>query len=371
MMRWWLDKGIDGFRMDAIGFISKPWDFPDGDAKRIIPNGPHIHKFLREMRREVLSKYDIMTVGETGGVTVDEAVQYANADGSELNMVFQFEQTELDGGESFKWNDRKVILTELKEVLSRWQNKLSGRAWNSLYWYNHDQPRIVSRLGDEGPLREKSAKMLAACLHFLQGTPYVYQGEELGMTNAPFADIGDYRDIESINDYNTLVLEEKHFTKEEMLRYMRLKSRDASRTPMHWNSGPNAGFSDGKLPASGLWIMLNPNYREINAEEQTQRTDSVFAFYQSLIRLRKTMDIITYGSFELLLPDDPDLFVYTRSYNGEELLVVCNFARTERTFSLPRRFHGADILITNEDVQKGTTAALGAFGAVVYRTAVN
>ena len=362
MMRWWLDKGIDGFRMDAISFISKRQDFSDGDAKQIIPSGPRIHEFLQEMRREVLSKYDIMTVGETGGVTVDEAVQYANAEGSELNMVFQFEQQELDGGESFKWNERKIILTELKEVFSRWQNKLSGRAWNSLYWCNHDQPRIVSRLGDDGALREKSAKMLALCLHFLQGTPYVYQGEELGMTNAPFTDIGDYRDLESINAYNALVLEEKRFTNEEMLRYLRLKSRDNSRTPMHWNSGPNGGFSTGTP-----WIMLNPNYREINAEEQTQRADSVFKFYQKIIQLRKTMDVITYGSFELLLPDDPDLFVYTRSYNGEELLVVCNFSREERTFTLPQRFKGANVLITNEDVRADDTAKLGAFGAVVYR----
>jgi len=369
MMRWWLDKGIDGFRMDAISFISKRQDFPDGDAKRIIPNGPRIHEFLQEMRREVLSKYDIMTVGETGGVTVDEAIQYANAEGSELNMVFQFEQQELDGGESFKWNDRKIILTELKEVFSRWQNKLSGRAWNSLYWCNHDQPRIVSRLGDDGVLREKSAKMLATCLHFLQGTPYVYQGEELGMTNVPFADIGDYRDLESLNAYNALVLEEKRFTKEEMLTFLRLKSRDNSRTPMHWNSEPNAGFSSGKLPANKPWIMLNPNYREINAEEQTQHADSCFKFYQKLIQLRKTMDIITHGNFELLMPDDPDLFVYTRSYNGEELLVVCNFAREKRSFTLPQRFNGADILIANEDIQKGAGVGLGAFGAVVYRRA--
>jgi len=325
-----------------------------------------------------------MTVGETGGVTVDEAVQYANAEGTELNMVFQFEQQELDGGESFKWNDRKIITTELKEVFSRWQNKLSGRAWNSLYWCNHDQPRIVSRIGDEGKvsaietadttptgdiknvaclsLREKSAKMLATCLHFLQGTPYVYQGEELGMTNAPFANLDDYRDLESINAYNALVLEEKRFTKEQMLRYMQLKSRDNSRTPMQWNSSANAGFSNGKP-----WIMVNPNYREINAEEQIARADSVFKFYQKLIQLRKTMDIITYGSFELLLPDDKDLFVYTRSYNGEKLLVVCNFAREERVFTLPERFMGGDILVTNENIEKGSSVVLGAFGGVVFR----
>jgi oligo-1,6-glucosidase len=359
MMRWWLDKGIDGFRMDAISLISKPPDFPDGDAKKLIFNGPRIHEFMRELRREVLSKYDIMTVGETGGVTVDEAIQYADSGGSELDMVFQFEQAELDGGESFKWNDRKINLVELKEVFSRWQTVLYGRAWNSLYWCNHDQPRIVSRLGDEGP---KSAKMLATCLHFLQGTPYVYQGEELGMTNTPFTDIGDYRDLESINAYNALVVQEKRITHEDMLRYMRLKSRDTSRTPMHWNSGPNAGFSTGTP-----WIMINPNFKQINAEEQTSRNDSVFVYYQKLIQLRKQHDIITFGSYELLLSDDPDLYVYTRKYNNEELLVICNFSCKERTFTLPERFIGSKQLISNEKIPDyKSPLVVEPFGAVVY-----
>jgi oligo-1,6-glucosidase len=363
MMRWWLDKGIDGFRMDAISFISKPQDFPDGDARKIIPNGPRIHEFMQEMRREVLSKYDLMTVGETGGVTVDEAVQYANADGSELNMVFQFEQAELDGGETIKWNDRKIVLVELKEVFSRWQNRLFGRAWNSLYWCNHDQPRIVSRLGDDAEYREKSAKMLATCLHFMQGTPYIYQGEELGMTNAPFADINDYRDLESINAYNISVVEEKRIAQADMLRYMRLKSRDNARTPMHWNSKPNAGFSTGTP-----WIMVNPNYHEINAEEQMWREDSVFTYYRNLIQLRRQMDIITFGDYELLLPDDPGLFVYTRCFGQEELLVACNFSRGERLFTPPERFNGAQILVTNEE---NPTAVLGAFGAIVFYKAVS
>jgi len=345
MMRWWLDKGIDGFRMDAISFISKPRDFPGGNAKTIIPNGPRVHEFLRETRREVLSRYDLMTVGETSGVTVDDAIQYANAGGSELDMVFQFEQVELDGGETFKWNDRKINPVELKEVFSRWQTRLHGRAWNSLYWCNHDQPRIVSRLGDDGAYREKSAKMLAACLHFMQGTPYIYQGEELGMTNVPFTDIGDYRDLETINAYNALVVQEQRIAQADMLRYMRLKSRDNSRTPMHWNGGPNAGFSTGRP-----WIMLNPNYREINAEEQIRRGDSVFSFYQNLIQLRKKMDIITMGSFKLLLPDDPDLFVYTRAFQREELLVICNFSRGERAFTPPPRFNDANLLLSNEEV---------------------
>jgi len=366
MMRWWLDKGIDGFRMDAISFISKPQDFPDGNPKKIIPNGPRTHEFLQEMRREILSHYDLMTVGETSGVTVDEAVQYANAGGSELDMVFQFEQVELDGGETFKWNDRKIVLTELKEVFSRWQTRLHGRAWNSLYWCNHDQPRIVSRLGGEGAYREKSAMMLAACLHFMQGTPYIYQGEELGMTNVPFADIGDYRDLETINAYNALVVQEQRIAQADMLRYMRLKSRDNSRTPMHWNSGPNAGFSTGTP-----WIMLNPNYREINAEEQIRRGDSVFSFYQTLIQLRKRLDIIILGSFELLLPDDPDLFVYIRRYGQEELLVACNFSLKERAFTLPLQFSGAQLLLSNEETAvfpaaDGKPVVLGSFGAIVY-----
>jgi len=356
MMCRWLDKGIDGFRLDAISLISKPADFPDGDIKKMVSNGARVHEFLKEMRNEVLSKYDVMTVGETGGVTADDAVQYANADGSELDMVFQFETVELDGGETFKWNDRKIILTELKEVLARWQNKLYNRAWNSLYWCNHDQPRITTRLGGGGVLREKSAKMLAACLHFMQGTPYIFQGEELGMTNCPFNDIDDYRDLESINAYNTFVLEKKQISKEDMLRFMRLKSRDSSRTPMHWNTEANAGFSTGEP-----WIMINPDYREINAEDQINREDSVFKFYQKLIQLRKTLDIITTADFTLLDPGDPDLFIYLR---GNNLLVVCNFSCKERTLLLPERFINADILLTNEEAV--STSVISPYGVTVW-----
>ena len=432
MMRWWLDKGIDGFRMDVINLISKPQalfakqdleDFPDGEMTDWIPNGRRIHEFLKEMRRNVLSKYDIITIGETICVTVDDAVQYANSEGTELNMIFQFEHVDLDiaadpdSGAVYKWNDKKINLKELKEVFSRWQNKLFNCAWNSLYWCNHDQPRIVSRLGDDAHgLREKSAKMLAACLHFMQGTPFIYQGEEIGMTNAPFADISDFRDLESINAYNALVplcgtvshsgkvmtdtgasdknisvtnAGEKRLNKEDMLRYMRLKSRDNSRTPMQWNDKPYAGFSlceFGSLCESGSqsepWIMVNPNYREINAEEQMSRPQneeqtgeecSVFQFYQKLIQLRKTMDIITLGNFELLLPDDPCLFVYTRSFADEKLLITCNFSNEEKTFAIPEIFHGADLLITNEkaasvtgsEVSGAKEMILGAYGASV------
>ena len=371
IMRYWLNKGIDGFRMDAINYISKPPDFPDGEIKKILPNGPRRHEYIREMRREVFSRYDIITIGEAGEVTVDDAIKYASLDGSEMDMVFQFEAVEkLDGGDTFKWNDRRINLVELKEVLSRWQTKLFGKAWNSLYWCNHDQPRIVTRLGDEGEYREKSAKMLAICLHFMQGTPYIYQGEELGMTNVPFAEISNYRDIESINAYETLVVNEKRISKKDMLHYMYLRSRDNSRTPMQWNSGPNAGFSSGNP-----WIMLNPNYREINVEKQINKPDSVFAYYKKIIQLRKELDIITYGNYKLLLGDDPDLFVYIRQYNNEALFIACNFSYKKKFFDIPGNFHNAEILITNEtDLKIATSnteqnrkyAALEAFGAVVF-----
>ncbi|MCL2035059.1 MAG: alpha-amylase family glycosyl hydrolase, partial [Oscillospiraceae bacterium] len=356
-MRWWLDKGIDGFRMDVINLISKPQNFPGGGSWTASANGPRVHEFLREMRREVLDGYDIMTVGETPEVTVEQAIQYASLDGKELNMVFQFEHMMLDCDNGSIWTGKKAGLAELKEVLSRWQTGLSDRGWNSLYFNNHDRPRSVSRYGDDGEYREKSAKMLATCLHFMQGTPYVYQGEELGMTNAPFTRIEDCRDIETINAFHELVNREKRFTEAEMLKYIRLKSRDNSRTPMQWHSGKNAGFSDAEP-----WIMVNPNYTEINAEEQMSRDDSVFAYYKELIRLRKEMDVITLGSYELLLPNDPDLFVYTRRHNQEELLVACNFSRKEKALPFTERFKRAQILIANDRIGD----KLKPFDAVVY-----
>jgi len=364
IIRWWLDKGIDGFRMDAISLISKPKEFIDGDLRKIIPNGPRVHEFLQEMRREVLSKYDIITIGETGGVTIDEAVKYANAEGTELDMVIQFEQIELDGGETFKWNDRKINLVELKELFSRWQTRLHDCAWNTLYWSNHDQPRVVSRLGNDKKYREKSAKMIATYLHFLQGTPFIYQGEEIGMTNAPFNDISDYRDLESLNAYNELVVQKKLIPKEDMLRFLRNRSRDNSRTPMQWNTSDNAGFSSGKP-----WIMVNPNYIEVNAEKQMRRKDSIFAYYQKLIQLRKQLDIITLGDYELLLPDDPDLYVYTRSYQCEKLLVVCNFSPKVKIFPLPEQFADSKLLISNEKTPDFKfSAVLGPFGTAVFHT---
>lgn len=327
-----------------------------------------MHEYLQEMNREVLSRYDLLTVGECAGVTVEEAKRYANLDGTELNMVFQFEHMDLDGGETFKWNERKIDLVELKQTLSKWQTELYGKAWNSLYWCNHDQPRIVSRLGsDSDAYRETSAKMLATCLHMMQGTPYIYQGEELGMTNVPFPSLADFRDIESINAYHEYT-ENGQVSPDDMMRYLRYKSRDNARTPMQWNGQPGAGFTDGTP-----WIMLNPNYTQINAEEQTGREDSVFHYYQKLIRLRKAHEIIVYGAYRLLLPDDPDLYVYTRELNGEKLLVICNFRDSAREFCLPNGWEPdqMELLIGN----CGRTAAdetmtLMPYEAVVYRMSI-
>ena len=343
MMNWWLDKGVDGFRMDVISLISKDPDFPDGPAGitgyaafNYCANGPRVHEYLQEMRREVLDGRDTITVGECSGVTLEEALKYASCDGKELSMVFQFEHVDLDFDEKGnKWTDRKCRLTELKEVLSRWQTGLYGRAWNSLFWCNHDQPRVVSRFGNDSPeYREVSAKMLAVCLHMMKGTPYIYQGEELGMTNVPFKGIADFRDLDSINAYWELT-GKGIFKEEEMLRFLRYKSRDNARTPMQWDASPNAGFTEGEP-----WIMVNPNYGEINAADQIGREDSVFSFYKELVKLRKEKPVIVNGEYRLLDPESEDVFVYERSFHEEHLLVVCSFAEKELLWRLPEEMAG-------------------------------
>lgn len=336
MMNWWLDKGVDGFRMDVISLISKDQSFPDGTpgingyASFNEPaNGPHVHEYLQEMRRRVLDGRDTLTVGECSGVTLEEAKKYARNDGRELNMVFQFEHMDVDADGSNKWSDKKMDLRDLKEILTRWEKGLEDTAWNSLFWENHDQPRSVSRFGNDVEYREASAKMLATCLHMMQGTPYIYQGEELGMTNVPFQDISDFRDLDSINAYHELT-GQGVFSEEEMMRYLCYKSRDNARTPFQWDDSENAGFTTGTP-----WIMVNPNYTEINAAEQRNRKDSVFQYYKELIRLRKTNDIIVYGTYDLLLPDDKELYVYERKLGEKRLLVICNFYGNRRIFTLP------------------------------------
>lgn len=352
MMDWWCQKGIDGFRMDVISLISKVPGYPDGpvgksgygDFGPYAANGPHVHEYLQEMNQAVLSRYDLITVGECSGVTVEEAKKYASSKGNELNMVFQFEHMDLDGGESFKWNRRKIALTELKQVLTKWQTQLEGKAWNSLYWCNHDQPRMLSRLGnDSDAYRERSAKMLATCLHMMQGTPYIYQGEELGMTNYPFTSLDEFRDIESINAYHELT-QKGIVEPEEMFDFISYKGRDNARTPIQWDDSEGAGFTTGTP-----WIPINPNYKTINAKEQTLREDSVFHYYKKLIQLRKQLPVIVYGIYELLLPDSEDLYVYTRTLDAQKLLVICNFTDQELSYSVPEEFALPDrkVLISN------------------------
>ena len=365
MMTRWCEKGIDGFRMDVISLISKPVGYPDakvvglyGDMG-ICANGPKMHDYLKEMNERVLSKFDIMTVGETAGVTLEEAKKYANTDGSELNMVFQFEHTDLDGGERFKWDTKPMPLVPLKENLSKWQKGLEDVAWNSLYFCNHDQPRIVSRLGDESDAyRELSAKCIATCLHMMQGTPYIYQGEELGMTNTVFNSVDDFRDLESINAYRELI-ESGLFTKDDMFPKIAHKSRDNARTPMPWDDSENAGFTTGTP-----WLALNPNYKKINVADQLRREDSVFHYYQKLIRLRKENEIIVYGKYELLLPEDENIFAYTRTLGNKKLITVCNFSKSEQKFDFTG-YENAKVLISNYggDIRDG--GILKPYAAVV------
>lgn len=344
MMTWWCDKGIDGFRMDVISMISKTKEMPDGKDGDFGPyciHGPNVHKYLQEMNEKVLSKYDIMTVGETSGVTTELAQQYAGEDAHELNMVFQFEHVEGDGKYG-KWTDEKIPLVTLKRTLSRWQTELYGKAWNSLFWDNHDQPRAVSRFGDDRPMyREVSAKMLATCLHMLQGTPYIYQGEELGMTNYPFQSPDDFRDIESINAYREWCSEGK-LSHEVFWPCIIFKSRDNARTPVQWDDSPQAGFTSG-IP----WIAVNPNYTTINAKAETADFNSVFHYYKKLIALRKENPIMVYGKYEALMEDSEELFVYTRTMENEKLLVVCSFCDHETKFTIPAEFIRTSCLISN------------------------
>ena len=365
MMTRWCEKGIDGFRMDVISLISKPEGYPDakvvglyGDMG-ICANGPKVHDYLKEMNEKVLSKFDIMTVGETAGVTLEEAKKYANTDGSELNMVFQFEHMDLDGGEKFKWSTQPMLLVPLKENLSKWQKGLDGVAWNSLYFCNHDQPRIVSRLGDESDAyRELSAKCIATCLHMMQGTPYVYQGEELGMTNTVFNSVDDFRDLESVNAYRELV-ESGLYTDGDMFPKIAHKSRDNARTPMQWDASENAGFTTGTP-----WIAVNPNYKKINVADQLKREDSVFHYYQKLIRLRKENEIIVYGNYELLLPEDENIFAYIRTLDNQKLLVVCNFSKSEQKFDFSG-YENAKVLISNYNRDAGKDGILKPYEAIV------
>ena len=350
MMNWWLKKGVDGFRMDVISLISKEPGLPDKEPGingyatfNVSANGPHVHEYLQEMRQKALNNADTITIGECSGVTLEEAKKYARSDEKELNMVFQFEHMDVDSDEkSGKWTTRKMDLRNLKKILTRWQKGLQDIAWNSLYWENHDQPRSVSRFGnDSDEYREISAKMLATCIHMMQGTPYVYQGEELGMTNCPFNTLDNFRDLESINAFHELT-EQGKMTEEDMMAAIGYKGRDNARTPMQWDDSAYAGFS-----TATPWIMVNPNYTKINAKDQINREDSVFKYYQKLIKLRHESELIVYGTYDLILDDDKDIYAYIRTLDDEKLIVYCNFSENTREVELPEEFTNGKVLISN------------------------
>ena len=319
-----------------------------GDLMPYVCNGPHVHEYLQEMNRRVLSKYDLLTVGEAAGVTVDEAKKYANEEGTELNMVFHFEHTDAvsnKGSVVGKWTTRKPVLDDIRPIMNKWQTELEGKAWNSLYWDNHDQPRAVSRFGDDSTeeFRVLSAKMLATCLHMMKGTPYIYQGEEIGMTNTRFRSVEDCRDIEEINAYRQYVTDHHMVSSEEMLKCFETVARDNARTPMQWNSEKNAGFSTGTP-----WIPVNPNYTDINAEKALADPDSVFYYYKKLIRLRHETPVIVYGVFEPLLTDDHNVYAWRRVLGDQVLTVACNWSDQDVSCDLFENLSdGSEELISN------------------------
>ena len=372
MMNWWLEKGVDGFRMDVISLISKEQpELPDKEPGingyatfNVSANGPHVHEYLQEMRQKALNNADTITVGECSGVTLEEAKKYARSDEKELNMVFQFEHMDVDSDEKAgKWTTRKMDLRNLKKILTRWQKGLQDIAWNSLYWENHDQPRSVSRFGnDSDEYREISAKMLATCIHMMQGTPYVYQGEELGMTNCPFNTLDNFRDLESINAFHELT-EQGKMTEEDMMAAIGYKGRDNARTPMQWDDSAYAGFS-----TTNPWIMVNPNYTKINAKDQVNREDSVFKYYQKLIKLRHESELIVYGTYDLILDDDKDIYAYIRTLGDEKLIVYCNFSENTREVELPEEFTNGKVLISNySDAKVNHKITLRPYEAIVIQ----
>jgi oligo-1,6-glucosidase len=377
MMRWWLDRGVDGFRMDVINMLSKDPALPDGPVGAGSPHGdgfphylggPRIHEFLQEMHREVFAGRPerLLTVGEMPGVTLAEARLFTDPARGEVDMVFQFEHVRLDQGAT-KWDVRPLRLLDLKASLGRWQAGLADVGWNSLYWNNHDQPRVVSRFGDDGPFRVRSAKLLATVLHLHRGTPYVYQGEELGMTNAPFAGIGDFRDIESLNHYAGAVA--AGAPPDDVLESLRMMSRDNARTPMQWDASEHAGFTTGTP-----WLAVNPNHIEINAQAAQADPDSVLHHYRRLHELRHAEPAVAHGDFTMLLAGDEPVYAFTRRLGKTELLVVGNFSGESATAAVPdaEDWAAAELLLTNADPpdpgQSGL--ALGPWEARVYRRRV-
>lgn len=349
VVNFWIEKGVKGFRFDVINLISKPYAYLDdykGDGRSFYTDGPCVHQYLKELNKETFGKCeDMITVGEMSSTTIDNCIKYSNPKEKELSMVFNFHHLKVDYKGGDKWTLMDFDFIRLKEIFREWQFGIQqGNGWNAVFWCNHDQPRIVSRFGDDKKYHKESAKMLATSIHMLRGTPYIYQGEELGMTNSYYDSIQSYRDVESINYYN--ILKEQWTKEEEIIKILQSKSRDNSRSPMHWNSDENAGFTTGTP-----WLEVCKNYKEINADSSLKDKSSVFYHYQKLINLRKEYDIISYGDFELILEEHKDIFAYLRHYKNEKLLVINNFYGRETKFELPMGFEFNDykssVLISN------------------------
>ena len=345
----WLEKGVKGFRLDVINLISKPEKFEDdniGDGRRFYTDGPKIHEYLKELNENTFGKYEnIITVGEMSSTTMENCIKYSGKDENELSMVFNFHHLKVDYKDGEKWSLMDFDFKMLKDLFSSWQRGIiDGNGWNALFWCNHDQPRINSRLGDVETYLKESSKMLATAVHMMNGTPYIYQGEEIGMTNPEFESIEDYKDVESINYFN--ILKEEGMDEENILRILRSKSRDNSRTPIQWDSSENAGFTTGTP-----WINISKRYKEINSEENLKDKESIFYHYKKLIEIRKAEDIIAYGDYRILDKENDKIYAYLRSYNGENIVVVNNFYCENGSINLSKEFElegkKVEILISN------------------------
>ncbi|WP_304618972.1 alpha,alpha-phosphotrehalase [Salipaludibacillus sp. CUR1] len=373
MMHYWFKKGVDGFRLDVINLISKDQRFPNddgsvapGDGRKFYTDGPRVHEFMQEMNKEVFSHYDVMTVGEMSSTTIDHCIKYTRPDRNELSMTFNFHHLKVDYPNGEKWAVADFDFQALKDILSKWQTEMhKGGGWNALFWCNHDQPRVVSRYGNDGRYHRESAKMLATTIHMMQGTPYIYQGEEFGMTNPKFPSIDDYRDVETLNLYESKKRE--GIPDQEILQVIQEKSRDNSRTPVQWGDEKNGGFTNGQP-----WIPVASNYPEINAENALKDDDSIFFHYKKLIQLRKDMDIITYGDYQLILEDDDRLFAYVRHYGDEKLVVINHFYDGEAEFNAPENLdlgnYNAELVLSNyqDSSQLSNTLTLRPYESLVY-----
>ncbi|PFM64296.1 alpha,alpha-phosphotrehalase [Bacillus cereus] len=374
MMRFWLDKGVKGFRLDVINLISKDQRFlsdegstATSDGRKYYTDGPRVHEYLQEMNRNVFEGKDVITVGEMSSTTIDNCIKYSNPGRNELSMTFSFHHLKVDYPDGDKWTKADFDFIKLKEIMSNWQIEMQkGGGWNALFWCNHDQPRIVSRFGDDGKYRNESAKMLATAMHMLQGTPYIYQGEEIGMTNPNFRSIEQYRDVESLNIYD--IKQEEGLLKEEIIEILKQKSRDNSRTPMQWNEEVNSGFT-----TNTPWISVAENYKEINVENALNDKESVFYHYKKLIELRKTYDVITEGKYDVLDKNHPKIWAYTRTVNNELLLVINNFYGEEITYSAPVNVQldgmKQEVLLSNygDSSKEINNLVLRPYESIVYR----